>query len=185
MRKIRRVMLLIVVFIIAVSIKGNTAFAKYVIQVVPDKAAWTSISVSDAYDACQDLNTDASSLGHTENLKAHLTTNADWYAVSLLTYSAYGNKSASNTTGNSTGIMNFGTQNTFTSSVMEGATTNDNIKSLYDNINTSYVETVKNNTNRAQNVPGRGLLEKEYLVSNLGGGYFGDDGKYPISLRKQ
>ena len=184
MRKIRKVMLLIVVFMIAVSIKGNTAFAEYVIQVVPNATPWTNINVSDAYDACQNLNQNYSTLG-TTSLKAHLTTNADWYAVSLLTYSAYGNKSASNTTGNSTGIMNFGTQNTFTSSVMEGATTNDNIKSLYDNINTSYVETVKNNTNRAQNVPGRGLLEKEYLVSNLGGGYFGDDGKYPISLRKQ
>ena len=183
MRKIRRVMLLIVVFMIAVSIKGNTAFAKYVIQVVPDKAAWTSISVSDAYDACQDLNTDASSLGHTENLKAHLTTNADYYAVSLLTYSAYGNKNTSKTTGNNTGIMNFGTKHTFTSSLMEGASSNNNIKSLYDNINTPYVESVKNSTNRASNEPGRGLLEREFLSSSFGSINYSTQTGYPIGDR--
>ena len=161
MRKVKKVMLLIVVFMIAVSIKGNTAFAKYVIQSIPNKAAWTSINVSDAYDACQDLNTDASSLGHTENLKAHLITNADWYAVSLLTYSAYGTRSGSNTTGNKTGVVNFGNNYAFTSSIMEGTTTNDNRKSLYDNINTPYVESVKNSTNRISNVPGRGLLSSD------------------------
>ena len=193
MRKIRRVMLLIVVFMIAVSIKGNTAFAKYVIQVVPDKAAWTSISVSDAYDACQDLNTDASSLGHTENLKAHLTTNADWYAVSLLTYSAYGDREAyrnnnsynGSTTGNKTGIMKFGTLKTFTSSIMRGSTTNNDRKSLYDNINTIYVETVESKTNRDSNIPGRGLLENEFLSANLSGDFqYASATNKPVSVRR-
>ena len=152
---------------IAVSVKGNTAFAKYVIQVVPDKAAWTQINVSDAYDACQDLNTDASSLGHTENLKAHLTTNADYYAVSLLTYSAYGDRDAyknannGSTTGNKTGIMNFGRMYSFTSAVMRESSSDSNRKSLYDNINTPYVETIEKASNRTQNLPGRGLLAKE------------------------
>ena len=177
MRKIKRVMLLIVVFMIAVSIKGNTASAKYVIQSVPDKAAWTNINVSDAYDACQDLNTDVSSLGHTENLKAHLITNADWYAVSLLTYSAYGNRSSSDTTGNKTGVMSFGTKYTFTSSLMEGSTTTTDRKSLYDNINTPFVESVKNKTNRSLNMPGRGLLETEKISAS-----FGSDSNYQNSL---
>ena len=182
MRKIKKVILLIVVFMIAVSIKSNTAFAEYVIQVVPGQTAWKEITVSDAYDECQKLNTNSSTLG-TTSLKAHLTTNADWYAVGLLTYSAYGNKSSSNTTGNSTGIMNFGTTWTFTSSIMEGSSSNANIKSLYDNINIPYVEEVKNKTNSEQNSPGRGLLVKEYISTSSGPRYYNDGVTYPISVR--
>ena len=183
MRKIKKVMLLIVVFMIAVILKGNIAFAEYVIQVVPNVSAWTAITASDAYDACQKLNTTYSTLG-TESLKAHLTTNADWYAVSLLTYSAYGYKSPDNTTGNNTGVMNLG--RTFTSSLMEGITTNSNITSLYNNLGTSYVETVKNNTNRESNLPGRGLLASEYLTSSFGGICYGNDGAgYPVGCREK
>ena len=185
MKIIRRIIMLIVILMIAVTLKGNTAFAEYVIQVVPTSnanPAWKSINVSDAYDACQNLNQTYSTLG-TTSLKAHLTTNADWYAVSLLTYSAYGNKNASNTTGNKTGIMNFGTSYTFTSSVMEGTATNENRTSLYNNIGTPYVESVKNNTNRASNEPGRGLLSNEMLSGSFGTVYYANDGGYPVSVR--
>ena len=185
MRKIKKVMLLIVVFMIAVILKGNIAFAEYVIQVVPNATAWKNISVSDAYDECQKLNTTSSTLG-TTSLKAHLTTNADWYAVSLLTYSVYGNSNSSqksnNTTGNSTGIMGLGTR-TFTSSIMEGSVTDDRRKSLYDNINTSYVESIKNGTNRESNAPGRGLLSKEYLSSNYGTINYGNGTGSPVMTR--
>ena len=199
MRKIKKVILLIVVFMIAVSIKGNTAFAKYVIQVVPTKnynskstvSAWTGINISDAYDACQDLNTDTSSLGHTENLKAHLTTNADWYAVSLLTISSYGNKSAGNTTGNKTGVMNLGTNNlyTYTASVMEGSTTNTDRKSLYDALNANppspYVEVFEKKENRSNNLPGRGVLEKELVSTSYGTIRYANDNNYayPVGIR--
>ena len=138
MRKIKKVMLLIVVFMIAVILKGNTAFAEYVIQVVPNVSAWTAITASDAYDECQKLNTTSSTLG-TTSLKAHLTTNADWYAVGLLTYSTYGSKNASNTTGNNTGIMNFGTKTTHTASLLEGTSSNSKWESIYNNVNTTYV----------------------------------------------
>ena len=181
MRKIRKVMVLIIVFVIAVSIKGNTAFAEYVIQIKPGTSAWTEISVSAAYDECQKLNQTSSTLG-TTSLKAHLTTNADWYAVSLLTYSAYGARSANNTTGNSTGIMNFGSTWTFTSSVMEGSSSNDNRKSLYDNIDTPYVESVKNATNRASNEPGRGLLSNEMISTSYGGANYSNAGNYPVCV---
>ena len=185
MRKIKKVILLIVVYMIVVSMKANTAFAESTIQVIPvttTNPVWTGITVSDAYDICQKLNKNYSTLG-TESLKAHLTTNADWYAVSLLSYSSYGNKNASNTTGNNTGIINFGSKLTFTSSVMEGTTANDNRKSLYDNINTPYVESVKNNTDRVENETGRGLLAKEYLTGNLGYVYYGNKSNYPICVR--
>ena len=185
MKVIKKIILLVLVFMVAAMLKGNSVFAEYVIQVIPTtnaNPAWKSINVSDAYDACQNLNQSYSTLG-TTSLKAHLTTNADWYAVSLLTYSAYGNKNASNTTGNKTGIMNFGTAYTFTSSVMEGTTTNDDRKSLYDNINTPYVESVKNSTNRASNEPGRGLLSKEFLSGSFGTVYYSTQTAYPVSVR--
>ena len=182
MRKIRKVMLLIIVFAIALIMKENTVYAESTIQVIPDKSAWTSITVSDAYDVCQKLNKNYSTLG-TESLKAHLTTNADWYAVSLLTYSTYGNRDASNTTGNKTGIINFGSKYTYTSALMEGSTTNDNIKSLYDNINTPYVESVKNGTNRSSNEPGRGLLSMEFLSGSFGTDWYSTQKGYPVCVR--
>ena len=181
MRKIKKVMLLIVVFMIAVILKGNIAFAEYVIQVVPNATAWNNITVSEAYNECQKLNTTSSTLG-TTSLKAHLTTNADWYAVGLLTYSTYGNKNASNTTGNSTGIMNLGSS--YTAALMEGASTNNNWKSLYDNINTPYVETVKNNTNRESNQAGRGLLSKEYLSTEFGSVHIENSLNRPVAQRQ-
>ena len=178
MKKIKKVMLLIVVFMIAVILKGNIAFAEYVIQVVPNATAWNNITVSEAYNECQKLNTTSSTLG-TTSLKAHLTTNADWYAVGLLTLSAYGNKNASNTTGNSTGVMNF--SNSITSSVLEGSATNDNRKLLYDNINTPYVETISQNRN--SNLPGRGLLPNEYISSAYGEAVYTYNTANPVVMR--
>ena len=182
MRTMKKIMLLTICFIMALILKGKTVFAKSVIQVVPNVEAWNNIKVSDAYDTCQDLNADYSTLG-TDKLKAHLTTNADWYAVSLLAYSDYGDTSASNTTGNKTGIINFGTKYTFTSSVMEGTSTNENTTSLYNNIGTQYVESVKNNTNRALNELGRGLLSNEMLSGSLGKVYYSTKTSYPVSVR--
>ena len=66
MRIVKKVMLLIVVFIMAVALKGNTAFAESAIQVIPitsTNPVWTNITVSDAYDVCQRLNKTTSTLG--------------------------------------------------------------------------------------------------------------------------
>ena len=192
MNKIKRLILLIIVFIIVVLLKGNIVFAESTIQVVPTKnddknstvSAWTDISVSNAYEICQNLNKNYSTLG-TDKLKAHLTTNADWYAVSLLAYSAYGNRDASNTTGNKTGIMRLGTLDTFTASLMGEASSNINIKSLYDNLalKSPYVEKVETYTNRLQNSKGMGLLESEYFVTNKGGYLYADSVSLPVCTR--
>ena len=192
MNKIKRLILLIIVFIIVVLLKGNIVFAESTIQVVPTKnddknstvSAWTDISVSNAYEICQNLNKNYSTLG-TDKLKAHLTTNADWYAVSLLAYSAYGNRAASNTTGNKTGVMNFGTMKTYTSALIGDAASAINIKSLYDNLalKSPYVEKVETKTNRNNNILGRGLLENEYFVTNRGNVTYGDTITYPVCVR--
>ena len=167
MRKVKKIILFLTIFTIAFLIKNNAVFAEYVIQVVPNATAWKTITVSDAYDACQNLNQPYSTLG-TTSLKAHLTTNADYYAVSLLTYSSYGNRNKSNTTGNRTGIMNFGTSSTFTSSLMDGYQNSTYTKSLRENIETPYVEKVKNYTDRAANASGLGLLGKEVISTSYG-----------------
>ena len=181
MRIIKKTMLLIICFMISLILKGNTVFAKSVIQVVPNVAAWNNISVSDAYDVCQDLNADYSTLG-TDKLKAHLTTNADWYAVSLLAYSDYGNKSASNTTGNNTGIQKLSAS--FTASLVENYVNNDYISKLVVNLETPYVETIQNSKKINENVKGRGLMAYEILTSSEGSVFLGASDSLPVCVRK-
>ena len=192
MRKLKKIMLLIIIFMLALILKENTVFAESTIQVIPTKnddtnsnvSAWTDISVSNAYEICQNLNKSYSTLG-TDKLKAHLTTNADWYAVSLLTYSSYGSRSESSTTGNKTGINRFGLQPTYTSALIEGSTSNTNVKALYDNLiaNSPYVEKIEKNVNIAQNIGGRGVLENEYFVTNHGGKFYGNTVSRPVCVR--
>ena len=108
-KKILTIAILIVFCILfwGQSVKAETE-VKTTIQIKKDGASWTDISVSDAYDKCQELNDDNSALGTTSsNVMAHLSTNADWYAVSLLTQSDYGSKNNRNTTNNNSGIMEF------------------------------------------------------------------------------
>ena len=164
------------------NVKAETEI-KTTIQIKKDGASWTSISVSDAYDKCQELNDDNSALGTTaSNVMAHLSTNADWYAVSLLTFSDYGSKSANNTTGNNSGIMKL-TSWFFTSGIMEDntATINANYQSLIDNKNTKFVEKLK--TNREENKTGLGFLSTEILSTATISHYKNDYNNYPISAR--
>lgn len=179
-----KIILIALIFVSMIAVNCTDVFAEYVIQVVPDGTAWKNINVSDAYDACQNLNTTYSTLG-TTSLKAHLTTNADWYAVSLLTYSAYGNRNANNTTGNNSGIKNFGTNYTFTSSLMEGYTSSSYRTSLENAVasGSPYVETVKNATNRNSNQAGRGLLASEHLTEEYGSAIYENSTNYPVLIR--
>lgn len=166
------------------SVKAETEI-KTTIQ-INGAGSWTNISASDAYDKCQELNDDNSALGITgDNVIAHLTTNADWYAVSLLTISSYGSNDNGNTTGNSSGIQNFGTKRTFTAGLYEGYTsTNAKLQSLIDNRNTKFVEILKADAN--ENEPGRGLIPSEILLSQGSEYYLGNE-RYaqegPISTR--
>lgn len=166
------------------SVKAETE-VKTTIQIKKDAASWVNISVSDAYDKCQELNDDNSALGTTSsNVMAHLSTNADWYAVSLLTQSDYGSKSMGNTTGNNSGIMNFGGKPTFTAGIMEDNTqaTNVNYQSLINNKDTKFVEKLKNKANRENNKPGLGFRASEILSSGINY-YENEFNNYPISVR--
>ena len=91
---------------------------------------WTKITISDAYDECKNLNSNESVLG-TDQLDAHLVLNKDWGAVAYLAISDYGKVTENSTpsitiegdnrhtttTGNITGVIDFGKTYTFTSGI--------------------------------------------------------------------
>lgn len=165
-----KIILIALIFVSMIAINCTNVFAEYVIK-VDGGTAWTNINVSDAYDACQNLNTTYSTLG-TTSLKAHLTTNADWYAVSLLTYSAYGTKNMGNTTGNASGLV-FPVAGwdkySFTASLQKGYNTNNTyISSLIAAVESGspFVELLEKE--RQDNQPGRGILSEEGITGPLG-----------------
>ena len=80
---------------------------------------WVNIDVSHAYTECESLNSTTSTLG-TNNLRAHLTTDADWSAMAIFSISQYGaatTNTPESTTGNESGVYNPGRNNTFTTGI--------------------------------------------------------------------
>ncbi len=158
---------------------------------------WTKISVSDAYMECINLSMEGSSLG-TDKLDPHLALNKDWGAVAYLALSVSGavntktgpsvtidGESYTTTTGNLTGVMNFGKTNTFTSSSivagLEKESSNNQYRTnLIKNKNTKYVETLPDSAT-TDNTKGMAISET--------GGWFGVDSRYgpnadlPMSVR--
>jgi hypothetical protein len=168
-----------IIFIMAFALDSSNVFAQVVIQIKDGEDAWTGITASDAYDECEELNESYSTLGKA-SVNAHLTTNADWYAVSLLANSSYGSGVASNTTGNKSGVMNFGSHWTFTASLLDTYNANSYVKSLEDN-KKGYVETVYSKSYRDSNKIGLGLRTGELLVGNE---YYDDNKSYPVTTRQ-
>ena len=145
---------------------------------------WTNISVSDAYDKCQELKGKNSVLGENvgENVMPHLLTNADHFAVSVLAISHYG-KGAGDTTGNGSGVQHWGSNWIFTAGIYEGYedTTNINLQSIVKNKESKFVEKIK--YNREENLPGRGLLAHEQIHSSRNEYYNTNVHKSPCLVR--
>lgn len=183
MKKIKsKILVTLFIYVVLEILIQNSVFAKTTIEIAPNTTKWNKISVSNAFDACRNLKENYSSLGE-NNLDPHLSTNADWYAVSVLTFSSYGSKTAANTTGNSSGIMNFGTTQVQTAGLMEGYNANSTyLTSLVNNINTEYVELLKIGDEKENNELGRGLLDKEHLAS-LGEIQYGNSVNLPVCMR--
>ena len=104
-------------------------------QVVSGGKRWNNISVSEAYEECEKLNSSTSTLGTTA-LKAHLTTDADWSAMAIFSVSQYGGAASnepSQTTGNVSGIYNTNGY-TYSTGLLETAasTSNSYISGLFD-----------------------------------------------------
>lgn len=146
---------LVALILISISTTSNAA-----IEVKPGTSAYTNITASDSYDLCYNLRNADSTLGN-NSLDPHLTLNKDWSAVAYLGASTYGNVRSQagtnvsiegatyqSTTNNITGVMNFGK-----ASYTQTASIYDNIpsssaptKSLVNNKNTKYVETINSNS---------------------------------------
>ncbi len=70
---------------------------------------WDKVTLNKAYRECYDLRKQEaeSTLGN-NSLDPHLTLNKDWGAVAYLALSKYGYGNDRNTTGNATGVQDFG-----------------------------------------------------------------------------
>jgi hypothetical protein len=115
----------------AVAIKGGTV--------------WDNITISDAYAVCYNMRNGTTSTLGSNSLEPHLTLNSDWGAVAYLVASVYGQRDGTSntgtmgpkvtltknnspiesttfrsTTGNASGVMNFGNNRTFTAATYNG-----------------------------------------------------------------
>lgn len=109
--KKRLLIKVILIGICFILIYGNKTFAATVkMQGVKDGKVWNQISVSDSYKACEDLDSSDSTLG-TDKLQPHLTTDADWSAMAIMSASQYGGATSNTpdwTNGNASGVYKIG-----------------------------------------------------------------------------
>ena len=128
-KQLLRIMIIFISIIAIYNIKGycNVGGTKRV-EIKPGTTAWTNINISNAYAECEALNAATSTLG-TTTLSAHLTTDADWSAMAILSVSQYGKattNSPAKTNGNNSGIFNIGSKWNFSTGILNTATKNTN-----------------------------------------------------------
>ena len=156
---------IIAFIIISINIISNAA-----IEIKEGTVKYTNINISNAYKLCYDLRNYDTTLGN-NNLDPHLALNKDWGAVAYLSMSSYGTvrsysgteitineKNYYSTTGNATGVINFGKTSSYTAGILDGAESTDNIKNLFDNKETKYVEKLSI-TADANSTKGQALYE--------------------------
>lgn len=167
---------LVALILISISTISNAA-----IEVKPGTSAYTTITASDSYDLCYNLRNADSTLGN-NSLDPHLTLNKDWSAVAYLGASTYGNvrsktgtsvvineRTYYSTTNNITGVMDFGyTPFTQTASIYDNISSGELVKSLINNKNSKYVETINSNS---VNLKGYAFSETK--------SWYGSDASFP------
>ena len=158
----------------------------------PGGTAWTNISVSSAYKVCYEMRASSSTLG-VNSLDPHLALNKDWGAVAYLAMSSYGavkdktgptevavpgtETTYTSTTGNATGVMDFGKTYTFLAGVHETGLESANYKEyrteLIANKNSKYVELLPNGTGSGTSAkaPTDVSLTKGMAIAETGGWY--------------
>ena len=188
--------MLVIGIIISIVIILIPTISKAGVESKPGGTVWTNITISDAYTACYNMRDYTSTLGN-NTLDPHLTLNKDWAAVSYLALSSYGAVTANqppdsipqvnsttytSTTGNPTGVMDFGKKHTFTSAGNEQGLKNAGNKGyrkkLIDNLGTKYVETLPTTYN-TETTKGMALTETNSWFST--GRAASSD--YPLSIR--
>lgn len=169
--------------------------SKAAIEVKPGTSSYVDITASDSYKLCYDLREYDTTLG-TNSLDPHLTLNKDWGAVTYLSVSSYGavrgyqgpsvtigSTDYTSTTGNKSGVMNFGKTYTQTSSLFGGRSADYNTTTnLKNNLNTKYVENLAT-TNNVENTKGQALMEVNAWYNSLSSTGFYPRGDYPVGIR--
>ena len=159
-RKFIKILIMSVLFFVTLSIifipKCNAA-----IESKSGVSRHINVNVSDCFQYCYDMRYPGSSLGN-NNLDPHLAKATDWGITSYLSVSNYGAVKSiwgpavtingtdyNTTTGNATGVMNFGDGQTFTASYLEGSSSNGYRTNLYLEQNSRLVDVI-NGTNDAE-----------------------------------
>jgi hypothetical protein len=141
--KMKKIVFSIMLFCIGMLMINSNSYAAVAIN---GGDVWTQITASDAYAACYNMRNGTTSTLGSNSLEPHLTLNSDWGAVAYLTVSDYGqidsrstaygasgprvdltkNNSpiesvwCRSTTGNASGVINFGANVTYTAATYNG-----------------------------------------------------------------
>ena len=139
-------------------------YANAAVEIKPGTTAQTSITVNDSFRTCYDMRIPASSLGN-NSLDPHLAKLTDWGITAYLGLSSYGTvKNATGdtvtinsvnyttTTGNATGVMDFGKNVTHTASYLEGSTSSDKRSNLYTSSYSRYVDVISGTNDASNNI---------------------------------
>lgn len=211
----KRKMIITTIFLMLIFL-GKVSYAA--VEIVPSKNGkgtdgMVKSNVSNSYLLCQNMKNVGESLNGTSVLP-HLATNADWGAVSYLSNSIYGTNTAGgntgsvvsidgvnyySTTGNETGIMNWGanpnaTRYTQTAGIIKAyadaetsnnnsSTARDYVKELYNNRASRYVDVINTGSFNVNNTLGMALAETKKIYSNIWA-FGGARVDYPISIRQ-
>ena len=202
----RKIYLGIIIMAMLITISNYNYAAIEIVQ-SKDKGTDSIINtnISNSYLLCQGMTNQGESLEGT-SLKPHLATNKDWGAVTYLANSMYGTNTAGkntgveimidgvkyySTTGNETGVMNWGsnpnvTRFTQTAGIINTyenntSTAKDNVVEIFKNKDTIFVEKIKTEAFTSQNTLGMAMGETRGMYSSWAGA--AQDSNYPISIR--
>ena len=136
-KQVLRTLILLIVIISLYNINSYCTVSGTKRMEITGGDPWVNIDVSHAYEECNSLNSTTSTLG-TNNLRAHLTTDADWSAMAIFSISQYGAATTNKpetTTGNESGVYNPGRNNTFTTGILSNVnkSTKKAIEGLFNN----------------------------------------------------
>lgn len=147
----------------------GTTISNGAVEIKPNGTVHTNVTISQAYEYCYDMRSGTSSLG-ANSLDPHLSLNADWGAVAYLGVSPYGTvrtrtgdeiSGGYTTTGNITGVIDFGKNYTHVSSLKTDPSQNPKYRTkIIENLTTKYVEDLQSDANtNVENSRGMALAE--------------------------
>ena len=178
--------ILVIGIITFIAIMLLPTISKAGVESKPGGTIWKNISISNAYKVCYEMRESTSTLG-VNSLDPHLALNKDWGAVAYLAISTYGavkdktgptevavpgtETKYTSTTGNATGVMNFGIGTAYTylagahETGLESASHPEYRTELITNKNSKYVELLPASAN-VDNTKGMAISETQGWYSS-------------------